>query len=259
MGNDLTKRFKEVDTSDFPSFNIYITPLERGLWVLWVAKDKLKIKMLTAEQIALIIIDVKEISINAESITRTFNRAGDKIHTYHKNEEVYYEIMKPGKEHLATQLKDESINVYYFKPEKEYTSKKILVKNILSNLKGELKIVDPYCGERTLDILTNVKNYVVKFITRTENLKEKNKNRLLRELKDFKKENPNIEFRNYPNTDIHDRYIISSDNLVILGHSIKDLGTRETFAIILNKDTNNDIFEALVENFNRRWKQSTQI
>lgn len=259
MGNDLTKRFKEVDTSDFPSFNIYKKPLEIGLWVLWVAKDKLQIKMLSARQIASVIRDVKEISINAESITRAFNRAGDKIHTYHQNEEVYYEIMIPGKEHLATQLKDESINVYYFKPEKEYTSKRVLVKNILSNLKGELKIVDPYCGERTLDILTNVKNDVVKFITNLENLRRKNKGGFLRELEDFKKENPNIEFRNYPHTDIHDRYIISSDNLVILGHSIKDLGTRETFAIILNKDTNKDIFEALVENFSRRWIQSTQL
>ena len=120
----------------------------------------------------------------------------------------------------------------------------------------QIQIVDPYCGERTLDILGNVKNRVVKFITRVENLREKNKKRFLRELKDFKSEHPEIEFKNYPHKDIHDRYIISSELLVILGHSIKDLGAKESFAIILNKDMNKNIVEALIENFNRRWKQS---
>jgi hypothetical protein len=39
-----------------------------------VAKEKLGIKRLTAEQIASIIRDVKEISIDAKSITKSFNR-----------------------------------------------------------------------------------------------------------------------------------------------------------------------------------------
>ena len=92
-----------------------------------------------------------------------------------------------------------------------------------------------------------------------ENLREKDKNRFLRELKDFKSEHSKIEFKNYPHKDIHDRYIISSELLVILGHSIKDLGAKESFAIILNKDTNKNIVEALIENFNRRWKQSSML
>jgi hypothetical protein len=165
--------------------------------------------------------------------------------------------MKPGKDHLISHIKEGSIEVFYFESDKRYTSKRILSKNILHNLKGELRIVDPYCGERTLDILGNVKNRVVKFITRVENLREKDKKRFLREIKDFKSEHSEIEFKNYPHKDIHDRYIISSELLVILGHSIKDLGAKESFAIILNKDTNKNIVEALIENFNRRWKQSS--
>lgn len=125
--------------------------------------------------------------------------------------------------------------------------------------KGELKIVDPYCGERTLDILRDVKNKTVKFLTRVENLGGSQRNRLIRELQDFKSENPKVEFRNYPHTDIHDRYIISSELLVILGHSIKDLGAKESFAIILNKDRSKNAVEALIENFDRRWKQSSSL
>ena len=257
METEISKKFAEIDTSDFPDFYDYKKPLKRSLWILWVTKEKLETKKLTAEQIASIIRDVKEISINAKSITQSFNKAGNKIYTYKENEEVYFEIMKPGKDHLISHIKEGSIEVFYFESDKRYTSKRILSKNILHNLKGELRIVDPYCGERTLDILGNVKNRVVKFITRVENLREKDKKRFLRELKDFKSEHSEIEFKNYPHKDIHDRYIISSELLVILGHSIKDLGAKESFAIVLNKDTNKNIVETLIENFNKRWKQSS--
>lgn len=259
METEISKRFTEIDTSDFPDFYSYEKPLEKGLWILWVAKERLQIKRLTAEQIASITRDVKEVSIEPKSITNSLNRAGDKVHIYHENGQVYFEIMKPGKDHLISQIKEGSMQIVYFEPDKQYTSKRLLAKNILASLKGELRIVDPYCSERTLDILKDIKNEHVKFLTRVDNLKEKEKTRFIRELRDFKSEKLNIEFGNYANTDIHDRYIISSDSLVVLGHSIKNLGSKESFAVILSKDTNRNIFEAVTENFDRRWKQSSTL
>lgn len=256
MKTEILRKFGEIDVSEFLDFYSYEEPLERGLWVLWVAKEKLGMKKLTAEQIASIIRDVKEISIDAISITRSFSRARDKIHTYHEDDEVYFEIMKPGKDHLVSQVKEGAIEIFYFEPDKRYTSKRLLSKNILNNLKGELRIVDPYCSERTLDVLNNIKNRSVKFLTRVENLREKERERFLRDLQDFKPEHPNVEFRNYPHTDVHDRYIISSELLVILGHSIKDLGSKESFAVMLNKDMSKNIVGVVIENFNRRWKHS---
>ncbi|MBA7692651.1 hypothetical protein ES703_101218 [subsurface metagenome] len=256
---DLIKNFSEIDDSGFPDFYSYKRPLEGGLWILWVAKEELGIKRLTAEQIASIIRDVKEVSVHAKSINNAFARAKGKIHIYHENGEVYFEIMEAGKKHLISQAKEGSIEVFYFEPGKRYTSKRFLSKNILDNLMGELKIVDPYCSERTLDILNGIENKTVKFLTRVENLRQRERNRFLRALQDFKSENSNIEFRNYSHTDIHDRYIISSKLLVILGHSIKDLGGKESFAIVLNRETSKNIFEVLIENFNRRWKQSNII
>lgn len=220
METELIKQFREVDTSDFPHFHSYQKPLEMGLWVLWVAKGKLGIKRLSAKQIALIIREVEEISIDAKSITKSFNRAGNKIHTYQEDGKVYFEIMKPGKDYLIAPIGKGSMQVFYFEPGKPFTSKRLLSKNILESLKGELRIADPYCGERTLDVLKDVKNSPTMFLTRVENLTEAQRNRFLRELGDFKTENPSIEFRTYPNTDIHDRYIISSDSLVILGSVI---------------------------------------
>lgn len=254
------KDFSKIDTSDFPDFYNYKTPLEMGLWVLWVVKEKLDIRKLTAGQITSIIINEMEVSIDAKSIVNSFNRAKGKIHTYHENGEFYFEIMKAGKDFLLSQSKEGSIEIFYFEPEKRFTSKRILSKNILDNLQGEAKIIDPYCGERTLDILKDIKDGInIKFLTKIENLKEKDRKRFLRELKDFKTEKKNIEFKNYPFADIHDRYIISSDSLTILGHSIKDLGNKESFAILLDKNTSRNIFEDLVANFNNRWNNSNDI
>ncbi len=254
------KDFSKIDTSDFPDFYNYKSPLEKGLWTLWVIKEKLGIKKLTAEQIALIIINYMEISIDERSIINSFNRAKGKTHIYRDNGEISYEIMKEGKDFLLSQIKEGFIKVFYFEPGKKFTSKRTLSKNILDNLKGELRIVDPYCGERTLDILKDIKsNVTVKFLTKIENLREKARKKFLRELKDFKDEKKNIKFKNYPRVDIHDRYIISSNFLIILGHSIKDLGGKESFAIVLDKNTSKNIFGDLISNFDRRWSDSTDI
>jgi len=269
--SNLIERFSKLDTSDFPDFHNYSRPLEMGLWVLWLAKEKLSIKKLTAEQIASIIRDVKEISTDAKSITNSFNRAGDKIHTCQEGGNVYFAIMKPGKDHLRTVAgealvgepaavgavagKDE-VQVFYFEAGKKYTPKRLLAKDILAGLTGELRIVDPYCSERTLDCLRDIKGRPVKFLTK---LPQKARERFLRELHDFKSEYRTMEFRDYPSTDLHDRYIISPSSLVILGHSIKDLGGKESFAIVLNEEISRSLIEALSENFDRRWKQSTTL
>jgi len=253
---DIVEEFERADTSDFPDFYTYETTIERALWILWVGKERLKKKSLDAEQIASIIRNVKEISINPKSIIKALNRAGDKIHAYHKDNTTYFEIMKPGKDCFLSRVKEGSVELIYFETGKRFTSKRILSKNILSSLRGELKIVDPYCSIRTLDILKDVRDRQVKVLTRVENLREKDRNRFLREIEDFKSENENIEFRSYPYTDIHDRYVISSEFLAILGHSIKDLGNKESFAVLLNRNSSKSIVEALNENFDRRWKQS---
>lgn len=259
LNNGLLQKFAQADFSDFPDFHSFKKPLEMALWVLWVSKDLLGIKQLKPEEIAHIIRETEEISITEKSIIYSLNRAGKKVHVHRKNGEVYFEIMKPGKDHLTSQIKTGAINVFYFEPGKRYTSKRTLATKILVDLKGEMKVLDPYCGERTLDIFKDLKNRSVKFLTQLKNLGGNAKTIFLRELKDFKSENPNIEFRDYPHKDIHDRYVISSDRLVILGHSIKNLGEKESFAIVLKKDNHNNISEALSENFSKRWDESNPI
>ena len=256
---EVTQKFEKFNSGNFPDFYLYKGPLEMGLWVLWIAKDGLNIKKLSAEEITTIIVDIKEISIDSKSIISSFNRANDKVHIHKQDKAILYEIMKPGKEFLEKKVKGDFVSMYYFEPDKQFSGKRILSGGIIENLQGELSIVDPYCGERTLDLIKDSKRKKIKFLTRLENIKNVEKNRFLRELQDFKTEFSNFEIRDYPHADIHDRYIISSDKIVILGHSIKDLGKKESFAIILDKKANRNLVEAIIENFNRRWKQSTPL
>ena len=76
---ELLKQFIEIDTSDLPDFYNYNKPFERSLWVLWIVKEKLGIKRLSAEEIASIIRGVKEISVNERTITNSLNRAETKF------------------------------------------------------------------------------------------------------------------------------------------------------------------------------------
>ena len=261
MDEELAKKFKEVDTSSFPNVEHYDKPLEMSLWVLWIAKEKLGIKKMTADDIAMLIRDVYETSIDAKAILRAFSRAGNKVHTYKEiangTTHHYYEIMRHGKDHLMSLAKEGAVDVFYFEPNKRFTSRRLLARSVLDMLSGDLLIVDPFCGTTTL--LNDIKDKKIHFLTKTEKLQEPGRSSFLRLLKVFKLENDHIEFRNYPHDDLHDRYILSSDSLVIIGHSIKDLGAKESFAIILNKKDNVNIFEAVIENFNRRWKQSTLL
>ena len=252
-------KFREADKSSIVDFTACEKPLDMALWVLCVAKEKLGQKRLTAKQIASTIIDAEEISITKNSITNALKRALDKVHRYYENGDTYYEIMKPGKEHLLSLQKSDLVNAFYFEPNSRYTAKRLLKNQVFSGLTGSLKIVDPYCSERTLDLLANLKDRPTKVLTRLENLRDREKGKFVREVADFKTENPNVEFRNYPNADIHDRYIISEDKVTLIGHSIKDLGAKESFAVVLGRENYREIYEALNSNFTSRWNISAVI
>jgi len=260
MTDDALEKAGRIDTSDFPNLYDFDKTMERGLWVLWAVKEKLGYKSLSARQIRYVLTNVKEVSTNERSITQSFNRAGDKIHTKRIDGILHYGIMKSGKDHLLQKGKNgESVEAFYFQPNRSYSSKRILVSNIMTSLNGDLSIVDPYCGERTLDMLLSIGSRNVRILTRLDNLPGRQKSSFLRDFRDFRIEQPNVELRNYTQVDIHDRYIITSTTLVILGHSLKDLGRKESFAIIFSKAKSPDIFEAVKANFNKRWRNSQAI
>lgn len=257
---DLTG-FEKADTTDLPDFYALPGKLEQGLWILYVAKERLGVKRLSRRQIVELAREAKEVNIDDQSLLQAFRRAGSMLHTTHGvDKTTYYEIMRSGKDHLLSAKAAGSVSVFYFEPGEKFSSKRVLSQDIISGLKGHLKVVDPYPGVRTLDIMKEAADKPVSFLTRIENLKEDaDREAFLRELRDFTGEHANIEFRSYPHEDIHDRYVISAISLVLLGHSMKDLGGKESFAIVLNAEASRNISSALTEAFDRRWKVSKPI
>lgn len=258
--NDLIKNFSNLDFTKYPDFYTLEKPSEKALWILFVAKEELDIKRLTAKQIADIIRDCMEISIDAKSIYNSFNPKikNGLIHKYQINGENYYEIMKPGKDYVLNLVKNEILNIQYFKSGQRFTSKRILSESILDVCQGELKIVDPYIGIRTLDILRK-HTQEVKFLTRLSNLRTNEANNVIREIKDFCSEFTNFQFKDYPNIDLHDRYIISDNYLIISGYSFKDLGKKESFALFIERSGNIDIIKLIENGFSVKWSISNPI
>ena len=257
---DLTG-FGKADTSDLPDFYSLPSLLEQGLWILYVAKEKLGVKRLSRRQIVELAREAKEVKVDDQSLLQAFRRAGNMLHTtYGEDKITYYEIMKSGKDHLLSVEAAGSVSVFYFEPGEKFSSKRVLSQDIIRGLKGHLKMVDPYPGVRALDVIKEVADRPVSFLTRIENLKkDADREAFLRELRDFTGEHTNIEFRSYPNEDIHDRYVISQASLLLLGHSMKDLGGKESFAIVLSAEASRNISSALTEAFDRRWKASRPI
>jgi len=254
---ELRRRMQEVTLDDYPSITNYTKAGELGLWILWIAKNGLGVNRLTVVQIVTLLREVYEISLDASSVVNSFNRFGRKIHKHSELGIHLYEIMKSGRDYLKS--KDISdVRLYRFSPDTDFKSKYILANEILNDLNGDLKIVDPYCGDKTLDIISNIDSRNIKFLTCLDRL-NKNRDKVNRSIIDFLKQTPSVEFRDYKNKDIHDRYIISDSELILLGHGIKDLGSKESFAIVFNRKSATNVYESLVEAFNRRWKNSTAI
>jgi hypothetical protein len=232
-----------------------------ALWVLRVGKDKLGITQMSADDISDVLVQAKERSIKPRAISNAFNRTrGKKIHINTVGSKIYYQIMKEGRDHLIRGSKEElCLQLHYFEPGKPYKNKSILRDKVFPLLSGSLKIVDPYCGIRTLDLIAK-STQKVQLLTRIESLNNKKKQEeFVREFAEFKIEHQEVEVRNWTKSELHDRYILSKNSLVILGQSIKDLGTKESFAVVFARQHFENIFDDLLSAFNRRWQEAESI
>ena len=123
---------------------------------------------------------------------------------------------------------------------------------------GEARICDPYYGVRSLESLAVIpSNSHVRFLTSHTSEKASS---LSGPLSDFKREHPNVEIRILPppNT-LHDRYLLTDENLLLLGHGIKDIGNKESFIITISKSYANDLLTDLKSRFDTLWLNSIAI
>ncbi len=150
-----------------------------------------------------------------------------------------------------------SLDLLYIEGGKPRTARKEL-KDLLVNMSGTVKVSDPYYGVRSLESLEFFPvSCQVRFLTCRTN---ESPQRLAGPIRDFKREHPNTQLRVYPNpNELHDRYVLSRDKLLIVGHGLKDIGGRQSFVIAIGRALSPDLMSQLGREFNSRWSSETPL
>ncbi|MGA2504022.1 MAG: hypothetical protein ABSG01_08015 [Anaerolineales bacterium] len=231
----------------------HASPLEMGLIILTLAKDKLGLEYLSTNEIVTIL-ETLGISVYKRGIQNSFNSSGHKyIKIDNSGKYPKYKAMIIGKEYVKEWLLPIGPSVLYIEGGKPFTTRKKL-EEIIHDLKGDICICDTYLGERSFDIISSLpKECKLKFLT---SHLSGDPEKIRRVQKDFLIEHPKSEFRLYQKQDLHDRYIVTNNNLLIIGHGIKDIGNRESFIIIIDSLIGQDTIANVKINFDDKWKSS---
>ncbi len=254
MDSKILEEFKKIDSEIRLAIANEKSILKQGMAILSIAQDKFGIEELTAFEIV-DILDKVGIPTDELSLKRAFARAKNKrVRTKIDGKEYKYKIMLFGQQEIASLLLISGPQVIYIQNGQPHKARKQLEK-ILADLSGAIKICDKYYGERSFSILEMIpKPCKVQFLTAQAS---GNTSTIQNIIKDFKKEYTNFEVRKYPNPDeLHDRYLISGQEAWILGHGIKDIGSKESFIIRIDKSLGADFIDMIDKNFDDRWKNS---
>ncbi len=129
---------------------------------------------------------------------------------------------------------------------------------LLEPLSGDVRISDPYYGVRTLDSLSLLKSASsVRFLSARTNEKAADVNRAIQ---DFIRENPRVELRLASDpSSMHDRYVLTDDMLILVGHGLKDIGGKESFVIRLDGEVARDLIATLAPSFDAKWASASPI
>ncbi len=152
--------------------------------------------------------------------------------------------------------------VLFFDGTNSWSDVEIRFKSIVDQLEGEIYILDPYYGRGSFFPLKLFgKTRKIKFLTGYLGKPEQeNRPAFDVEFSRFNRDFKNIKFMKLRNPDeVHDRYIVSENALVIVGHGIKDLATKESFVILLPKSVVGGHISNLRKRFEQKWSKAVNL
>ncbi len=132
------------------------------------------------------------------------------------------------------------------------------VAKLLQPLMGEVRICDPYYGTGSLLRLDELaKAKAIRFLTQKADSREQTL--LPKAIQEFVRERPQFEFRRHGPNDLHDRFIITDDCLILLGHGLKDIGNKDSFVVKLDRGLAADVIDNVRASFDARWLAATPL
>jgi hypothetical protein len=159
----------------------------------------------------------------------------------------YWKLMRAGEIELETP----SDVATFIDPQKAFTSRK-RVYEILSGLAGHLRFCDPYVDSSVLGSLASCsKASTIKLLTsRIQSLS------FAPDLVAFNREfQGKMQVRYVSKQKLHDRYILHSSGMILLGASLKDIGRAPSFVVALGPD----LTEAVSDHFESAWNSATSV
>lgn len=252
MEKKFLDKLQLVDLTGYPDVHKYTKVLEKALWALLIAKKVLKYsEYLSPNDISEILL-AGDISCKPLSIMRALARAGTMVDKKDVKEKSTYKIMKKGEDHLFKTEDKGKLNILYLDGTKPWSDRKMVSDEFIKSLKGEILIVDKYFGSATLDILSEFSsNHKVKFLIAKI---VDHGSKFERDIKRFKTEHKHVEVRLYPKEyELHDRYLLTNTEICLLGHGLRDIGSKESFILILRHPAGKEINHTLRNKFYERW------
>ncbi len=256
MAKSLLETFEKLDSGIKHTLADINSPRLLAFAALELAETECGIDRLTSEHIVACL-EAAGVAVKKLSINRALAGATGFISSRKEDGETSYKLMTKGKREIEQTLGGEKMSVVRIEKNQPRTAR-LELGEILKKLTGVIRICDPYYGVRTLDLLDNIPvKTKVKFLTSKTN---ETGRKLQGALKDFKKERPNMEFRLAgKNAGLHDRFVITNNLILILGHGLKDVGGKESFIIRLDKDLVPDLIKTTIKSFDSKWDNGTTI
>jgi len=256
MGKSLLETFRALDQSSKDTLADIESPLFLSFATLSIAHNLGERERLSAEHIVACL-EAAGVAVKKQSVSKALARASDRVSSAQGIDgDTQYRLMTKGERQVAPLLGGGELSVVRIEGTKPRTARQRLGE-ILSGIRGTVRVCDPYYGVRTLDSLDHFsKSTSVRFLT----AKTSESGRKLKgALRDFRKERPRIEFRTTSAHDIHDRYVLAKDTLLILGHGLKDIGGKESFMICLGSTLAPDLMKQMTSAFDTRWKSASKL
>ena len=254
----VTPEPNKLNISDLPNPHDLNKPLDVTLWALLALKDVAGgDEYRSADDIRKYLLS-REISLSKIKIERALARAGNKVDRSRDGGTTRYLLMQPGRTYLNKLVSGDSVNVLYIDGSKP-SSSRISVKDLFKNFKGNIFAVDQYFGIESIDMIHALAvRGPLKFLT--SRITRGHEAQLKAEVIRLKKEFGRLEIRQFQNIgELHDRYVVDDNSFCFIGHGLKDVGTKESFVLVLRDPAGREIRTTLKDKFLIRWQNAIPI
>jgi hypothetical protein len=250
----LLQTFRDLDLRVRNSLANEVSPLRLALAALSIAHDEARQEFVSMDELHEAL-ESADVSVERSSLAKGIGRAGKRVTRRKVDGEIQYRLALKGRPEAQKVLGAGDIDLIYIDGTKPRTDRRELG-DVLGALTGTVSVCDPYYGVRSLDSLELIpRKAKVRFLTARTN---DSATKWAGALKDFKKERPHVELRVAARPqELHDRYVLSDEKILIIGHGLKDFGGKESFVIVLPRTLAQDLLGDVQRSFDQKWAKAT--